>query len=81
MKFKVIVRKKYAIRFFIRHLHFSLETQEGSIHLLESVEKIVEVVWKNKGHTSAAQLPCSKFSLVKVILVSKRGHLKSNDKC
>ena len=40
----VIARKKYALRFSIRPLHFSLETPEDVLNLLESLEKNVEVV-------------------------------------
>ena len=47
-KLKIIARKKYAIRFAIGSLHFSLETPENVLNLLESLEKNVEVAWKNE---------------------------------
>ena len=53
-KVNVITRKKYALYFLIRPLDFSLETREESIHLHESPKKNLEVVSKNKGHTSSA---------------------------
>ena len=43
-KIEVIVRKKYAIHFFIQLLDFSSETREDSIHLHESLEKYLEDV-------------------------------------
>ena len=43
-KLKVITRKKYALRFFIRPLDFSLETREHSNHFHKSLEKNAEVV-------------------------------------
>ena len=60
----VIARKKYALRFPIQPLDFSLETRKDSLkiyckslpNLYESLEKNTEVVWKNEGHTSSAQL-------------------------
>ena len=55
---KVIARKKYAIGFSIRPLHFSLGTPEDSLNL----ERNVEVVWRNQWHTSSAQLPSVSFS-------------------
>ena len=51
-KLKVIPQKKYALRFFIRPLDFSLETRQDSIHLDESVNPRNDL----------------KFSLVKVIV-------------
>ena len=56
-KLGVIARKKYGLRFSIGPLHFSLGTPEDSLNLLESLEKNVEVPWKNEGHTSSAQRP------------------------
>ena len=53
----IIARKKYALRFSIGPLRFSLGTPEDSLNLLESIEKNVEVPWKNEGHTSSAQRP------------------------
>ena len=43
-KLEVIARKKYAHHFFIQLLDFSPETREDSIHLHESLEKILEDV-------------------------------------
>ena len=43
----MIARKKYALRFVIGSLYFSLETPEDVLNLLESLEKNVEVTWKN----------------------------------
>ena len=57
----VVARKKYALRFSMGPLHFSLETREDSVNLPEFLEKNVEVLWKNEGHTSA-QLPQVSFS-------------------
>ena len=45
----VITRKKYALHFSIGPLSFSLG---DLLNLLESLEKNVEVLKKNKGHTS-----------------------------
>ena len=56
-KLEVIARKNYALRFSIGPLRFSLGTPEDSLHLLDSLEKNVEVPWKNEGHTSSAQRP------------------------
>ena len=53
-KLNVITRKEYAFYFSIRPLDFSLQTREESIHLHESPKKNLEVVSKNKGHTSSA---------------------------
>ena len=58
----IIARKKYALRFSIGPLRFSLGTPESSLNLLESLEKNVEVPWKNEGHTSSAQLRQVSFS-------------------
>ena len=52
-KLKVVTRKKYALRFFIRPLDFSLETREHSNPFHKSLEKNLEVVSKNEGHTSS----------------------------
>ena len=68
MNLRVVARKKYALRFSMGPLHFSLETREDSVNLPEFLEKNVEVLWKNEGHTSSAQVPYSKFPLVKVIV-------------
>ena len=43
-------------------LHFSLETREDLINLPEFLEKNVDVLWKNEGHTTSAQLPQDSFS-------------------
>ena len=61
-KLEVIARKKYALRFYIGPLRFSLGTPEDSLNLLEYLEKNVEVPWKNEGHTSSAQRPKDSFS-------------------
>ena len=57
MNLRVVARKKYALRFSMGPLHFFLETREDSVNLPEFLEKNVEVLWKNEGHTSSAQLP------------------------
>ena len=62
MNLRVVARKKYVLRFSTGPLHFSLETPEGSVNLAEFLEKNVEVLWKNEGHTSSAQLPQVSFS-------------------
>ena len=62
MNLRVVARKKYALRFSMGPLHFSLETREDSVNLLEFLEKNAEVLWKNEGHTSSAQLPQVSFS-------------------
>ena len=61
-KLEVIARKKYALRFSIGPLRFSLGAPEDLLNLLESLEKNVEIPWKNKGHTSSAQRPQVSFS-------------------
>ena len=43
-KLKVVTRKKYALRFFIRPLDFSLETCENNLSDHESLEKNLRVV-------------------------------------
>ena len=43
-KLKVVTRKKYALRFFIRPLDFSLETSEKDLSVHESLEKNLGVV-------------------------------------
>ena len=43
-KLKVVTRKKYALRFFIRPLDFSLETCENDLSVHDSPEKDLEVV-------------------------------------
>ena len=53
---------RFALRFSMGPLHFSLETREDSLSLLEFLENNVEVLWKNEGHTSSAQLPQVSFS-------------------
>ena len=58
-KLEVIARKKYALHFFIQLLDFSLETSEDKLNPRESLEKNVEVVWKNEGYTSAQLLQIS----------------------
>ena len=40
----LITRKKYALRFFIRPLDFSLEIYEKDLSVQESLEQTVEVV-------------------------------------
>ena len=52
---EVIALKKYAIRFSIGPLRFSLRTPEDLLNLLESLEKNVEVPWKNERYTPSAQ--------------------------
>ena len=74
MNLRVVARKKYALRFSMGSLHFSLETREDSINLPQFFEKNVEVLWKNEWHTSSAQLPQDSFSkayILKVILLIK----------
>ena len=58
MNLRVVARKKYALRFSMG----PLETREDSVNLPEFLEKNVEVLWKNEGHTSSAQLPQVSFS-------------------
>ena len=62
MNLRVVARKKYALRFSMEPLHFSLETREDSVILPEFLEKNVDVLRKNEGHTSSAQLPQVSFS-------------------
>ena len=49
MNLRVVARKKYALRFSMGPLHFSLETREDSVNLPEFLEKNVEVLWTVKG--------------------------------
>ena len=56
-KLEVIARNKYALRFSIGPLRFSLGTPQDSLNLLDSLEKNLEVPWKNEKHTSSAQRP------------------------
>ena len=51
----IIARKKYALRFSIGPLRFSLGTPEDLLNLLESLEKNVEVPGKNERYTSSTQ--------------------------
>ena len=62
MNLRVVSWKKYAFRFSMGPLDFSLESREDSVNLAEFLEKNVEVLWKNEGHTSSAQLPQVSFS-------------------
>ena len=66
MNLRVVARKKYALRFSMGPLRFSLETREDSVNLPEFLEKNVEVLWKTKG----ILLPRNylKFPLVKRIV-------------
>ena len=47
--------------FSIGPLRFSLRTPEDLLNLLESLEKNVEVPWKNERYISSAQEVCSSF--------------------
>ena len=54
---KILAKKRKKKRFSETSFGTTVETQEDPIHLLESLETNVEVVWKNEGHTASAQLP------------------------
>ena len=63
MNLMVVARKKYALRFSMGPLHFSLETREDSVNLPEFLER-------SYGKTKGILLPRNylKFPLVKGIV-------------